>query len=169
MARKKSNNDIEINKIIEQFLKDVAEDFAEFSDIHEVKTPIIYGFNVRLDPSNSNKELIINSFGNIKKDENSGIILTEEREPLVDIIEKENEVVIIAEIPGVSKENIKIEINQKRLHIDAKDHNRNYSKDIKLNTLIDTTPTSIQFKNGVLEIIFSKSKKEYPPRTITIE
>ncbi|MGC8572267.1 MAG: Hsp20/alpha crystallin family protein [Candidatus Micrarchaeia archaeon] len=169
MPRKKpTNNDVEINKIIEQFLKNIADDFARLTDLEETETPIIYGFNIRFNQNNL-KEPIINSFGNIKKDENEKIMLSEEREPLVDMIEKEDNITIIAEIPGVSKENIKIEIDPKEIHIDARDHNKNYNKDLELNSMVNTTPTSIQFKNGVLEIVLEKTKREFPKRIITIE
>ncbi|MGC8648671.1 MAG: Hsp20/alpha crystallin family protein [Candidatus Micrarchaeia archaeon] len=167
---KKPKEGVDINTLIEEFLKNVAKDFAEFSDIKEVKSPIIYGFNVRINSEDSGKVPTISSFGNVKRNEDeTKIQLTEDREPLIDIIEKENVITVIAEIPGVNKENIKIDAYPNEVHIDAKDHNRSYNRDVTLDSMIDTKPTSVQFKNGVLEINFNKSKKATKPNTFSVD
>jgi len=166
--KKPKRDEVDINTIIEDFLKKVAKDFAEFSDLREVKSPIIYGFNVRIS-DDAGREPLISSFGNVKKnEEETKIELTEDREPLVDIIEKEKELSVIAEIPGVEKESIKIDAYPNEVHIEAKDHNRSYNRDVALDSMIDTKPTSVLFKNGVLEINFNKSKKPTKPNSFGV-
>ena len=89
-----------------------------------------------------------------------------EREPLVDVIENDDKLMIIAEVPGVSKQDIDLSTTENSLLIKAKDPNgtRTYYKELNLPHPIDPTSAKAKFKNGVLEVeltklVFSKEKK----------
>ena len=163
-----SMNDFnEINKLIASFLEEVAKNFSEFTEQGIINGPLVYGFNMRIGP---NGEPVIGSFGNIRPSEPK-VKFTEEREPLVDVIDSGDNVTVIAEMPGVDKKDIKVSIMPNDLSIDAKDHGRNYSKKIRLTSAIEQSPESAAFRNGVLELTFRKARvigKQPKPFTVRI-
>src|SRR3972149_8327359 len=74
------------------------------------------------------------------------------REPVVDVIEEENQIRAIVELPGVTKENISLKGFENGLKLEAKNDQYNYSKWIELNNKIDEKTIKTSFNNGVLEI-----------------
>ncbi len=69
------------------------------------------------------------------------------REPIVDVLEGKDGITVIAELPGVSEEELKINLEGSELHISA----GNFSKKIDLpNPVKDIREKS--YKNGILQI-----------------
>ncbi|MBU3979051.1 Hsp20/alpha crystallin family protein [Patescibacteria group bacterium] len=101
---------------------------------------------------------IISTFGNIKKTP-KGPKVSEEREPIVDILDEKEEIRIIVEVPGVTQEGIKTEIKGDVLIVEAKDVDRKYYKEIALSKEIDPGTLISKYRNGVLEIRINKVKK----------
>ncbi len=63
----------------------------------------IYGFTVKVGLGDDGPR--IEPFGNIRKDRESGhTVVQEVREPVVDVFEEEDHVLVVAEMPGVSVE-----------------------------------------------------------------
>lgn len=116
------------------------------------ETKGVYGISIR---TGIGGESTISSFGNIKKTP-KGPVVAEEREPLVDIFDEKEEVRIIAEVPGISKETIKTQIKGDVLTLEAHDTNRKYYKEIVLPKEVDPSTLTTKYKNGVLEITVSK-------------
>src|SRR5919112_649904 len=76
--------------------------------------PLVYGYSMTIGPDGKPK---IREFGNIRSPFRLGAtgttsgaepIITDEREPLADVVASDKEVKVVVEIPGVNKENIKI-------------------------------------------------------------
>ncbi len=170
MAKRPTNgpprvdNSQEINKLIAKFLEDVAKEFSQFSDMNAVNEPIIYGFNVRLGPDG---QPIIGSFGNVKPSE-PNVKYGEEREPLVDVIEKDKEITIIVEMPGAERNTIRIETHPNEVWITAKDHRRNFNTKVRVNHPLNPKARSVEFHNGVLELVFRRAASHGKPTVITI-
>ncbi|KAA0002965.1 MAG: Hsp20/alpha crystallin family protein [Thermoplasmata archaeon] len=96
------------------------------------------------------------------------------REPCCDIIEKEKEIVVTAEIPGISKENIDLTVMDDAIEIRGKmekekeDKEReyirkerifsSYYRHIDLPVEINPDKAMATLNNGVLEIILPKKK-----------
>ena len=84
--------------------------------------PFVYGYSMTVGPDGKPK---IREFGNVKptlKPEAFGISkpslsVKEEREPLVDVLTKDNEIQIIAELPGVEKNDITLHGTEDNLTI----------------------------------------------------
>ena len=84
------------------------------------------------------------------------IALKETREPLVDIFKESKAVKVYVELPGVEKDDIKLNFGEGRVEVKAK----NFYKTIDLATRhVATNGVSTQYKNGVLEITLPKMKK----------
>lgn len=98
---------------------------------------------------------IVEQFGNIKKTP-KGPVVEEEREPITDVFNEKTEIRIYAEMPGVSKEDIKIELKGDVLNIYAQNKNRKYRKEILLPEKVKTETFTSNYKNGVLSINIKK-------------
>jgi HSP20 family protein len=104
--------------------------------------------------------------------------------PSVDVSENNNAITINAEIPGMSKDDIKINIQdntitlkgekiQEKEEKDANYHRveRNYGAFVRSFTLptpVQSDKVKASYKNGVLKIVLSKSE-EVKPKEIPIE
>jgi HSP20 family protein len=100
---------------------------------------------------------VIESFGNIKETA-KGPIVEEVREPLTDVFDEKDHILVIAELPGVSESEIKIEITEDILNISASNRDRKYAKEILLSSKVNPDSMKTSYKNGILEITFSKEK-----------
>jgi len=104
--------------------------------------------------------------------------------PSVDIYETEDNLVIKAEIPGVDKKDVSIEVKdntlkisgERKLEKDIKDENYHrlecsygsFRRIFALPTSVDQEKISAKFKNGICEIILPK-REEKKPKQIEIE
>jgi HSP20 family protein len=149
----KTNNFSEINKLIAKFLQDATKDFSKSSDINKIKEPIIYRFNVRV---GANGRPSIESFGNVRPTEQK-VSMAEKKAPLVDTIERTNDITVIAEMPGTDKKNIKITAAHNELTIEAKSKGARYSRKVRLNGTINPNSGIAKFRNGILEVTFDRS------------
>lgn len=76
------------------------------------------------------------------------------REIPVDIFEEEKKMRVIAELPGVNEEDIRLVLNQDSLYISASRRNRNYSKGVKLPRASESIIGKV-YNNGILEVILN--------------
>ncbi len=60
--------------------------------------------------------------------------------------------IIVAELPGVSKENIKVKASKRKVTISAESEKKKYYKEVDTEREIDPKSTSAQYKNGILEV-----------------
>ena len=112
----------------------------------------VYGFTINTAGGGSPK---VETFGNIKKTP-EGPKVDEEREPITDLFNEKNELVIIAEMPGIEENEIKIELKQDILEISAVSKNRSYRKEMLLPVKAVKQNLRHKFTNGILEIRIKK-------------
>ena len=112
----------------------------------------VYGFTINTAGGGSPK---VETFGNIKKTP-EGPKVDEEREPITDIFDEEDEIVVIAEMPGVEEGDLKIELKEDILDITAVNRNRSYRKELLLPVKLLQTNLKHKFTNGILEIKIKK-------------
>ena len=156
------------NKVPKDLIKEY--DTPEGGKIREVG-PIVYGYSMTIGPDGKPK---IQQFGNVKSFSGRGSFeqpsLSAEREPLIDISSTDKEVKIVAEMPGISKEKIKIDAYEKYVEIESEDPNRKYHKTIEIPDDIDIESARSNYNNGVLEINFKKKQQQKPKgRQINVE
>ncbi|MDP1538658.1 MAG: Hsp20/alpha crystallin family protein [bacterium] len=125
----------------------------------------IYGFSIKSGIGNIPK---VQTFGNIrpveKKTGKREIKITETREPIVDVFDEKNHILVVAELPGVLEESIKLDLKGDILILEAHSvssgqtggEKRKYSKEILLPAKVDFESKEESFKNGILEIKFKK-------------
>jgi HSP20 family protein len=155
--------------------EDIDREFSEaeemlnrmFRTVREMKPsdisgvfPYYYGYQITVGPDGKPH---VREFGNVRPSarglvEQSGI-----REPLVDtaLDEKENTLTITAEMPGVTKQDIRVNIAEDHVSIRAEKGEKKYHTDIPVNVALDDTSAKATYANGILEL---KIKLKEPPK-----
>jgi len=130
--------------------------------------PFVYGYSVTIGPDG---KPVIREFGNMKPsiDRDGKIALKEGREPMVDVISSDEEIKIVAEIPGVNKEDIQINATENMVTIQTGDPARKYSKEIDLPDAVDPSSAKSTYKNGILEITFKRKDKKQSGVSIKVD
>jgi HSP20 family protein len=112
----------------------------------------VYGFTINTAGGGIPK---VETFGNIKKTP-EGPKVDEEREPITDIFNEKNEIVVIAEMPGIEEKDIKIDVKADILEISAVSKSRTYRKEMLLPVKVAKENLRHKFTNGILEIRIKK-------------
>jgi len=112
----------------------------------------VYGFTINTAGGGAPK---VETFGNIKKTP-EGPKVDEEREPITDLFNEKNELVIIAEMPGIEETDIRIDLKEDILEISAVSKNRSYRKEMLLPVKAVKQNLRHKFTNGILEIRIKK-------------
>ena len=124
--------------------------------------PMIYGFSMRIGPDGKRR---IQQFGNTAAENEA----PSTREPLTDVIEEEDKVRIVVELPGVEKEDIHLHATAKALEIDVDNHGRRFSKHLDLPCEVKGDNAKATYKNGVLQILLERSSRRNKKKEIRIE
>jgi HSP20 family protein len=116
----------------------------------------VYGFSITHRQEGGPK---VREFGNIPTFEQIEIgdkRYLDIRKPLIDILETEDTIHVIAEIPGIEKENIILNATDLILDIKTIDGNPKYSELVELPVKVDPLSAKATYKNGVLEVTFKR-------------
>jgi HSP20 family protein len=93
--------------------------------------PFVYGYSMTVGPDGKPR---VKEFGNIKSPMSGGRAtfgvpkISSEREPLTDISTTATEVKVAIEMPGVSKENIRIQAYENKVEVESNDPRENITK-----------------------------------------
>jgi HSP20 family protein len=100
-------------------------------------------------------EPVVESFGNIKQTP-TGPSVEEVREPLIDLFDEEHEIKILAEMPGINAEDVRLDLKDDILDIRAESGKRKYHKEILLPAPVNPKTLTSRYNSGILEIGISK-------------
>ncbi len=138
--------------------------------------PFVYGMNFGFGPDG---KPIMNSFGNVKTKPEGESEIKMERDPLIDIYEETTDegktyLVVVAEVPGVQKENIELKASPFELEIVARSpefekSSRNYRKVIPLPSEINPGIAKARYNNGILEVRLEMIDPKKSKRKIQID
>jgi HSP20 family protein len=115
--------------------------------------------------------------------ERGAIVPAENREPFIDLIESDKEIKATAEMPGLEKQDININVTEDRLEISAETKHEekkeekgyiyrerrsgSYYRAISLPSPVDPDKSNATYKDGILEIKMPKTEvKKKTPLTI---
>lgn len=127
--------------------------------------PIVYGYSMTIGPDGRPR---VREFGNVKKMGVGNQVISAEREPLADITSTDNDVKVIVELPGTSKENIKINSFDSSVEIISDHPQRKYRRVVDLPKEADIETARSTYNNGILTITFNK-KLRPKGRNVTVE
>ena len=142
---------------------------SEGGKVREVG-PLVYGYSMTIGPDGKPH---VKEFGNVKTAGKNiagqylGIQkpqISAEREPLSDVTSTDKEVKVVLEMPGISKEDIKINAYDEKVEVKTADNaQRKYHKVLDLPKETDIETARSTYNNGILEVTFDK-KKEIKPK-----
>ncbi|MBM5805368.1 MAG: Hsp20/alpha crystallin family protein [Candidatus Verstraetearchaeota archaeon] len=140
----------QIDEMMERFMNEA------FDQAKDREGPIFYGFSVSVGPDG---KPMIQEFGNVKPGL-KGPELKEEIEPLVDVVDSKDSLMVYAELPGVDKKDIQLSVTDESLTISVEREKRRYYKEVSLQTKVKPDTAKASYKNGVLEVTFEKAVKQ---------
>jgi HSP20 family protein len=157
----------EMDRFFDEYMTRIEEQMADFfDDAMEAKGQakgFVFGFHMT---TGSNGKPVIEEFGNDNNEADEGTEMKSgpaikntplsENEPLTDVIDEEKVVRVLAELPGVAREDIKICVKPGEVTINVDTATRKYRKEIALPCKVSTENVKTTHKNGILEIIISK-------------
>jgi HSP20 family protein len=152
----------EMEKMMEEefknFTENVPKEYVKERKLPDGSTvkelgPFVYGYSMKIGPDGKPE---IQQFGNIKKSL-KGPQVSEEREPLVDIVETNDEIRVVVELPGVEKSDIKLHGTEDALTISVDTPQSRYYKEVELPTKVKVRDAKSTYKNGVLEVVIPKA------------
>jgi HSP20 family protein len=117
----------------------------------------VFGFSIRSmgeGPDGQPGGVRIRPFGNVRK-KGEGLSVEEAREPVVDVFEEPDCVRVIAELPGVSAEAIRHEVNGDILTIRT-EGDRCYSAEVLLPAAVKKESGVATYNNGIFELRLAK-------------
>jgi len=141
-----------------------------FKEAWTSEEPLFYGFSVSLGPGG---EPEIKTFGNVKTTP-TGELVKGAREPFAEVMtdKDKKELIITAEMPGVSKEDIKVNVYDNTIEISAKVKKEEkeeregyirrerragrFYRAISLPCEVDAKKAKATYKNGILEVRLPK-------------
>jgi HSP20 family protein len=112
----------------------------------------VYGFSMRMGLGGTP---VIEQFGNIQETE-TGPVITGIREPLVDVMDEGDHLVVIVELPGIEEQNIQLKAEGDILGISASTRDRSYQKEVLLPWAVGPETLESSYRNGILEIRITK-------------
>jgi len=120
----------------------------------------VRGFSLNIGPDGKPN---IQEFGNRPLKTSGGEpTISDEQEPLTDIIEGDEDVAVTVEMPGVERKDIDLHVTGDVLEITVKNPERKYHK--RLNLPCDVIPktTKATYKNGILDVVIKRKEKKKP-------
>ena len=149
----------------EDMLNRMFKTVTESGNADSQTQPYFYGYQITVGPEGKPH---IREFGNVRPSQKGLVEQSAIREPLVDssINEKESTLVITAEMPGITKEDVKVTMEEGLVTIHAEKGTKKYHTELPVDNELDADSTKASYINGVLELkiqfkkpIKSKSKE----------
>ena len=141
-------------------------DDMKMSDNTQTFGPYYYGYSLTVGPDG---KPVVKEYGNVQP----GLPQkSETREPLVDVMldNREKVLKIVAEMPGVEKKDIKIEVVGQAVNLDAENGDKKYHTKIPVKQKVDEDSVKATYSNGILEVKFKLKEEDRPQgKKVTVE
>jgi len=139
--------------LMDDFQRMAEEMFRMLSNAQPGRS-FVHGYSVHVGPDGKPH---FEEFGNHRvKSSNGKSGISEDREPITDIIEGKKDVSVTVEIPGVEKEDIDLRVTERDLEITVDTPHRKYHKNIYLPAEVKPQTTKATYKNGILDVVIQR-------------
>jgi len=113
----------------------------------------IYGFSMKVGVGGDRGGVKVEPFGNIRRDRETGRSEVQEiREPIVDVFEEEDHVLVVAEMPGISAADVRLDVQDDLLTLRAEKGEKKYRKEVLLPGSYPRDRMNVTANNGMVEI-----------------
>jgi len=148
-------------------------------------SPRVYGFSMRIGPDGIPH---VRKWGNARpgigflprsdthdcKEEEDGMHCrtcgpSYEDGPCIDILEEEKEVRITAELPGVDKEEINLDVSEEAMTLNVDSDRKKFTRELQLPCAVRPNTAKANTKNGVLEITVKKKSGKSSSKKVNVE
>ncbi|MEB2836640.1 MAG: Hsp20/alpha crystallin family protein [Desulfurococcales archaeon] len=158
--RRRSIFDI-FDDIMREFEEEIERLEREFEELAKTSSgrvigPYYYGVRITIGPDGVPR---VEEFGNIRRTPTGRPRISDVIEPLIDVIEEDDEVLVVAELPGVDKDKIKVRATEDRVIIKA-ENSKKYYKEVQLPAKVDPASAKASYRNGVLEVKLKKKERK---------
>ncbi len=129
-----------------------------------VHGPYYYGYQITVGFDGKPR---VREFGNIKPTTRGLVEHGKVREPLVDTVvdNKDNSLIITAEMPGVTKQDIKVKVSREYVSIHAEKDEKKYHTDIPVDVELDDKSARATYSNGILQLKVKLKATSKPKET----
>jgi HSP20 family protein len=139
-------------------LAEKGEELRESGAIGNDAVRGVYGFTFKSGLGGERGNVKIEPFGNVRKDEETGrASVHEDIEPLVDVFEEDDHVLVVVEMPGVGEDDLSLELHDDVLTIAASRGPKKYRKEVLLPAAFAADAMNWTCRNGILEIKLAKA------------
>lgn len=83
--------------------------------------------------------------------------LTKEKQPIVDVFEEEDCMLILAELPGMDKKDVKVKTDENIVTITAENATKKYLETVKLPMNVSRSKVKFTCRNNVLQARLKKT------------
>jgi len=142
-------------------LSELAESGKELHETKDIRDPAtgqtrgVVGYSIRV--GIGNEGIKVERFGNLRKDEKTGkAVVHPVREPLVDLFDEADHVLVLVEMPGMGSGDVQLELRDDILTIAAEKGDQKYRKEVLLPSAFLPANMSHTCRNGILEVKFMK-------------
>lgn len=128
----------------------------------------VYGFRVRFGGSKEPASgplgaarprgagIKVEPFGNLKRDAEGQTRVSDEREPLVDLFEEADRVLLVVEMPGADPDTVSVRLTGDMLELSASGGGRRYRSEQLLPQAFSQDALHTRYANGILEISLTR-------------
>jgi HSP20 family protein len=140
-----------LEKMVDEMMNDSTKVFVEK---HEEKFPNLYFFDPSVSIGPAGKSQVHRSSWLQSPPQDAQ--RKKENEPLLDILDYEKEVIVVAELCGVDKKDMKLDVSESALRISVDTPERSFHENICLPAKVSAHSIRASCKNGVLEVRLKK-------------
>jgi HSP20 family protein len=141
-----------LGEIIDETMQKAFEGSSESSPIKRNRSK---GFSIKFGPNGRPR---IEEIGRRQRWQEEGDI-DDDQDPLVDLIEDGENLIILVALPGVEKEAIDLRVTENCLTFSVDGTDFEWYDELKLPVKVNPKSAHASFKNGVLKVKLNKSKK----------
>jgi len=81
-----------------------------------------------------------------------------EKQPLIDVFEEEDYVVVLAELPGVDEQDVNMKVDENAITITAENATKKYLEVIKVPTCVKRDTVKFTYRNNILQVRLKKTR-----------
>jgi len=144
-----------LEKMVDDMMSDRTRDFIEKEE-KKFLNPKVFGFSVFVGPDGKPQVHRYDSTQPPLQETQ----MEKENEPLLDILDCNEEISVIAELLGVDKENVKLDVSESALSISVDTPERSFYRNLYLPARVCPDSAQTSYKNGVLEVRLKKIREE---------
>lgn len=151
-----------LGDLIDETIQKAFETSSEKLPVHRTR---VRGFTIKFGPDGKPMIQRFNNRGSRQKKTQ----VSENPEPLFDLIEKTETIVVLAALPGVTRNSISLRTTKNRLTISVDTPDLRCHKELKLPARVDPKSAHATYKNGVLKVKLKKIERSIKGDKISVK